>query len=302
MKSSFIYFLSVIVAGLVIGGCDSENPTENPIPTNPLEEELAKVRTATERYQNMDNAISDEYEDIELFAPNQGWHYLNGGLVDEIFNMKKPEILVYAPGPDGSLILVAVEYAVPVSLSPNAPEGFTGTDDVWHINEDFGLWVLHTWVWYDNPDGMFNDSNSLVTQNPLEAELAKVKSATERFQTTDNALSDQYEDIELFAPNQGWHYLNASLLDDIFEMKKPEILVYAPGPDGSLILVAVEYAVVEYAVPVELSTDAPEGFTGEEDDWHINEDFGLWVLHAWVWYDNPDGMFNDTNPSVPTEP
>ena len=296
MKSTFLFLLTLIITGLITIGCDTEDPIVNS-PPDLLEGELTKVRSATEKYQTMDNAISDQYEDIELFAPGQGWHYLNAGLLDEIFDMEKPEILVYAPGPNGGLILVAVEYAVPVALSPDAPKGFTGADDVWHINEDFGLWVLHTWVWYDNPDGMFNDSNPNVTENQLEAELAKVKSATERYQNIDNALGDQYEDIELFAANQGWHYFKGGLVDETFDMEKPEILVYAPDSNGGLMLVAVEYA-----VPVDLSADAPDGFTGAEDEWHINTDFGLWVLHTWVWYDNPDGMFNDTNPRVPTEP
>ena len=296
MKSTLIYLFTIIIAGLIIVGCDKEDIV-NPIPTDPLEGELAKVISATEKYQNMDNAISDGYEDIDLFAPNQGWHYLNAGLLDEIFDMEKPEILVYAPGPIGGLILVAVEYAVPVTLSPDAPTGFTGEDDVWHINTDFGLWVLHTWVWSDNPDGMFNNTNPLVTQNQLDAELAKVRSATERYQDMDNALANEYEDIELFAPNQGWHYLNAGLLDEIFDMDKPEILVYAPGPNGGLILVAVEYA-----IPVALSPNTPEGFAGADDVWHINEDFGLWVLHTWVWYDNPDGMLNGTNSRVTQNP
>ena len=107
MKSTLIYLFTIIIAGLIIVGCDKEDIV-NPIPTDPLEGELAKVISATEKYQNMDNTLSDGYEDIDLFAPNQGWHYLNAGLLDEIFDMEKPEILVYAPGPNGGLILVAV--------------------------------------------------------------------------------------------------------------------------------------------------------------------------------------------------
>ena len=165
MKNTLIYLFTIIIAGLIIVGCDKEDIV-NPIPTDPLEGELAKVRSATEKYQTMDNAISDQYEDIDLFAVNQGWHYLKAGLVDEIFDMEKPEILVYAPGSSGVLVLVAVEYAVPVALSPNAPDGFTGAEDVWEINTDFGLWVLHAWVWSDNPDGMFNPTNPLVPVEP----------------------------------------------------------------------------------------------------------------------------------------
>ncbi|MCH7724270.1 MAG: hypothetical protein IIC76_13190 [Bacteroidetes bacterium] len=166
MKSSFIFLFSVIIVGLVIVGCDTEDPIVNPIPTDPLEGELAKVRSATERYQNMDNALSDEYEDIDLFVANQGWHYLKGSLVDETFELEKPEILVYAPDSNGGLMLVGVEYAIPVDLSADAPDGFTGAEDVWEINTDFGLWVLHAWVWSDNPDGIFNSTNPLVPVEP----------------------------------------------------------------------------------------------------------------------------------------
>ena len=131
-----------------------------------LQTELAQVRSATERYHNIANALDDEYLDIELYAANQGWHYLKGSLVDATFDLEKPELLIYAPSPNGGLRLVAVEYAVPVALSPDAPEGFTGEEDEWHINEEFGLWVLHTWVWYYNPDGMFYPTNPRVPLAP----------------------------------------------------------------------------------------------------------------------------------------
>lgn len=60
-----------------------------------------------------------------------------------IFDPAKPELLVYADFGNGQLRLVALEYAVPLALSENAPEGFTGDDDHWHRNETFGLWTLH---------------------------------------------------------------------------------------------------------------------------------------------------------------
>jgi len=42
---------------------------------------------------------------------------------------------VYNKNEDGSFQLVAAEYAVPIDISPNkAPEGFTGTGDVWDRN------------------------------------------------------------------------------------------------------------------------------------------------------------------------
>jgi hypothetical protein len=144
-------------------GCDSDNPIDNtPSPEEILAGELASVKSAKEKYHNVDNAIADGYVDIDLFVPNMGSHFLKADLLDAIFDMEKPELLVYSPGSNGGYILTAVEYAVPVELSADAPEGFTGAEDQWVINQDFGLWVVHAWVWYDNPDGMFMPTNSRV--------------------------------------------------------------------------------------------------------------------------------------------
>jgi len=83
-------------------------------------------------------------------------------LVNGSFNPAEPQLLVYSEGPGAQLKLVAVEYAVPLNLSASAPEGFTGSADQWTPNQTFGLWLLHAWVWKDNPDGMFNPTNSQV--------------------------------------------------------------------------------------------------------------------------------------------
>jgi hypothetical protein len=125
--------------------------------------ELQQARAATARYRDIDNAIKDGYADINVVMPNMGHHFLKAAHLDGTFDMRKPEILVYNKLSDGSFVLVAVEYAVPIDLSPNnAPEGFTGGNDVWSKNTGFGLWLLHAWVWYHNPDGVFNPTNANV--------------------------------------------------------------------------------------------------------------------------------------------
>lgn len=131
--------------------------------------------------------------------------------------------------------------------------------------------------------------------NTLHYELAQVRAATARYHDVDQARADGYVDIDVFIPNMGFHYLKPDLLDDTFELTRPELLVYAPQGDG-LRLVAVEYA-----VPVDLDdpAPAPEGFTGDMDVWAINAAFSLWTLHAWIWQDNPDGVFAPFNPRVP---
>lgn len=124
--------------------------------------ELAIARQATARYHNINHAIADGYININVCFPNMGCHYLKPDILDAEFDPAKPELLVYNDFGNGHPRLVGVEYAVPTSLSVNPPEGFTGDNDDWHENENFGLWTLHAWIWYPNPDGMFADFNSRV--------------------------------------------------------------------------------------------------------------------------------------------
>lgn len=128
--------------------------------------EIAIARQATARYHNINHAIADGYASINFCLPNMGCHYARPetpeGRFDAVFDPARPELLVYTDFGNGQLKLVAVEYAVPLDLSENAPEGFTGDDDHWHANETFGLWTLHAWIWYPNPDGMFAAYNPRV--------------------------------------------------------------------------------------------------------------------------------------------
>lgn len=124
--------------------------------------ELQQARAATAKYKNIENAIRDGYKDIDVKLPNMGFHYMNTDYVDATIEIRHPEILVYNKLEDGSFKLVAVEYAVPLNLSDTAPEGFSGTDDVWTHHTGFGLWLLHAWVWEMNPDGVFNPTNPLI--------------------------------------------------------------------------------------------------------------------------------------------
>ena len=122
--------------------------------------ELQQARAATAKYRNIENAIKDGYRDISVVVENMGHHYMRTELVDGTFDIRKPELLVYNKDDQGAFHLVAVEYAVPLSLP--RPEGFTGSADVWDGNTGFQLWLLHAWVWSYNPDGVFNPLNPLV--------------------------------------------------------------------------------------------------------------------------------------------
>ena len=125
--------------------------------------ELLEARAATAKYRDFDRAIADSFVDINVVVPNMGYHFMKSAIVDAKFEIRKPEILVYNKKLNGKFELVAVEYAVPISLSPDkAPEGFTGSADVWERNTTFGLWLQHAWIWKFNPDGVFTDTNPRV--------------------------------------------------------------------------------------------------------------------------------------------
>lgn len=124
-------------------------------------EELQAAKGATARYSNFEKAVRDGYIDINVIIPEMGYHYLLVDRLDSEFDPAKPEILVYNREEKGRMKLVAVEYAVPLALSPAAPSGFSGTADVWGVYQNT-LWTLHAWVWEYNPAGVFNPTNPLV--------------------------------------------------------------------------------------------------------------------------------------------
>ena len=123
-------------------------------------QEMARARAATAIYHNVDRAIADGYIPSDEFESGEGYHYLKPELLDGNFEIERPEVLLYAEGPNGQLRLVAVEYLIPLALSAGAPEGFTGDEDLWRQDsEGFGLWELNVWLWLDNPAGMFAAKN-----------------------------------------------------------------------------------------------------------------------------------------------
>ena len=150
--------IALALACAVMGwsACD-EDPAEPAV-----DRELDDVRTATTQFATIEAALDAGYVDIDVVMQNMGHHYLNADLLDATFEVDRPEILVYAPDAGGTMRLVAVEYAVPLALSENAPAGFTSDDDVWDRNETFELWTLHAWVHLDNPDGVFTAHNRTV--------------------------------------------------------------------------------------------------------------------------------------------
>lgn len=121
------------------------------------------------------------------------------------------------------------------------------------------------------------------------ASLAEVRRATAQYHDIERALADGYALGSGCVPNMGFHYTRgiAAGQDDLDPLA-PEILVYAPRKNGSLQLVAVEYASWASAELFGRTFDAPHPAGGPP----------FHTLHAWIWRGNPDGVFAPMNPNV----
>jgi hypothetical protein len=144
--------------------------------------ELAEVRRVTARFHDLDAALAAGYElgwvngsgtriitgcVAHPAAGAMGYHYFNAELMDDLtVDLLQPEVLVYAPGADGQLQLVAVEWAArgPNSNLPGVSEPPSVLGMPMHILVPaVGFYIMHAWVWEPNPAGMFADWNPNVT-------------------------------------------------------------------------------------------------------------------------------------------
>jgi len=165
--------LVAIVAVAAFGGTVLATSTQD---------ELAQVRRATAQFHRLEAAIDAGYElgyvngaDNRIITgciahPTlgaMGYHYFNKALIDDlVIDPLRPEGLVYAPGADGGLKLVAVEYVVPgPNSNPAGPaEAPTVLGQGMHILVPaVGFHTLHAWIWTTNPAGMFAHWNPEVT-------------------------------------------------------------------------------------------------------------------------------------------
>lgn len=135
-------------------------------------------------------------------------------------------------------------------------------------------------------DNLSADTNS---------ELARARNATAKYHDFDRADAEGYEFLACI-PGEGFEYVNWSLVDCNFDIEHPEALHYIDQGNG-LKLVGVEYVVL-----TSCTATAPEGFTGDDDEWEfMAEGLPIWALRAAIWLPNPDGMFEEHNPRIQTQ-
>jgi hypothetical protein len=156
-------------------------------------------------------------------------------------------------------------------------------------------------------------SGGLVTQ------LARARLATARYATNlAAAKADGYQLITRMIPDMGWHFLNPTIQG--FDITKPPILVYQrhhhrwqlaalewvfpqtpttpplPGATYGSFPAACHYSDGTF-VPARVQDLCPKTSpqTGTRFNfWHPD----LVTFHVWVWYPNPAGLYNGTNPYI----
>ena len=173
MKKSFVTLMTV--TALMLGA------TAAVAKEAPLGSELAKLRAATAQFHRIDAALDAGYETFKIddsteglglpgdptcfdhAAGGMGVHYVKG--IDATLDPLQPEAMVYEIAANGKLRLVAVEYLIPEGeVDPADPPSLFGHE--FHPHSFLPVYILHVWVWKNNPSGMFEDFNPKVGACP----------------------------------------------------------------------------------------------------------------------------------------
>jgi hypothetical protein len=154
---------------------------------------------------------------------------------------------------------------------------------------------------------------------PLADQLARARLATAKYATSLRAAkTDGYQIITRMIPDMGWHFLNPTIKG--FDVTKPAILVYErhgrrwqlgalewvfpqqpevpllPGATYGSFGAACHYTdgTFVFARVQELCAKRSPETGARFNFWHPD----LVTLHVWLWYPNPAGLYNGTNPYI----
>lgn len=148
-----------------------------------------------------------------------------------------------------------------------------------------------------------NDAAVLATgPSEMRKGLATLRRATARYHRVEAAIEDGFVQAMPCADPPGpgaigIPYVKLDRFDTTIDLEKPEVLFYEPQKNGRLRLVGAEPV-----VPIaewDATHDEPPSLFGQE--FHRNEDAGLYGLHMWVWLHNPEGVSAFTHPNVSCE-
>jgi hypothetical protein len=151
---------ALLLASFGTGGAFSHEAGAMVAGSNPLAD---GVREANARFADVAVAVSEGYAPIPCVSGIEGGamgvHYVNGALIDDkTIDIAHPEAVMYEPGPDGKMELIAVEYITPTGPAELGGHLFSFTN----APNRYGLpafYELHVWAWRQNPTGAFADMN-----------------------------------------------------------------------------------------------------------------------------------------------
>jgi len=169
-----VRFATVVATATLAAACAAEAPVAPESPalsantsTDMGARTLATLRAATARYHNLKTATDDGFVFLHgcESRPDEGpvgAVYVHPGRLDGVIDPALPEALIYEPRENGGASLVGVELAVPYVAWTNAqPPQFLGAS--FQPEDEFGVWGLHVWLWRQNPEGLFAESNPRVS-------------------------------------------------------------------------------------------------------------------------------------------
>jgi len=135
--------------------------------------------------------------------------------------------------------------------------------------------------------------------------IAAARAATAKYHRIEVAQADGYisdgfgcvSDPSLGA--MGEHYINLEIdADPAIDLSKPELLLYEPGPNGTMTLVGVEYEVFQADWWAAGNTQPPSLFGHEFEPMIFPGLDPLFGLHVWLWRHNPESLIQSFNHAV----
>ena len=169
---------SLLVMAVLIAACTNDSVAPSPpaamtaqlatLPGTDTDGAIATLQRVTARYHNLSAALADQFV---LLHPCEnrpgegpvGIVYVNfARLLDGVIDPETPDALIYEPQTNGRERLVGVEIAIPYALwtQQTAPQFLGAT---FQNEDEFGVFALHVWVWRNNPDGLFAETNPKVS-------------------------------------------------------------------------------------------------------------------------------------------
>lgn len=147
-----------------------------------------------------------------------------------------------------------------------------------------------------------NDDDSvpqLSEEEQITQMIQEVKSATSSFNNINTAMNAGW-DTDLSgcvehptAGGMGHHYARLEYMDGRVNHLEPQVLLYAMNENEEM-----EFLGVEYIVPFEILPADEEPPVLFYQEFHANQELGIWALHVWTEKENANGIFEDFNPTV----